>query len=49
MSERRTRWAMVAIGLVIWAVAIAWPGWSIPGLLLGALTVAWATFGLLTE
>jgi hypothetical protein len=34
---------------VIWLVAVAWPGWSIPGLLLGAVMVAWATFGLLTE
>ena len=28
---------------------IAWPGWSLPGLLLGSALVAWASFGLLTE
>ena len=46
---RTTRRAMIATGLVIWLVAIAWPGWSLPGLLLGAAMVAWATFELLTE
>jgi hypothetical protein len=25
------------------------PGWPLPGLLLGAAMVAWASFGLLTE
>ena len=49
MSERRTRWAMVVVGLGIWLVAIVWPGWSIPALLLGSLMVAWASFGLMTE
>lgn len=49
-GERTTRWGMVVVGgLVMWLAAVAWPGWSISGLPLGALTVAWATFGLLTE
>jgi hypothetical protein len=34
---------------VIWLVSIVLPGWSLPGLLLGAMMVAWATLGLLTE
>ena len=31
---------MIVVGLVIWAVAIAWPGWSLPGLLLEACGLA---------
>ena len=46
---RQTRIGMIVVGLAIWLVAIAWPGWSLPGLLLGALMVAWASFGLMTE
>jgi thiol:disulfide interchange protein len=46
---RQTRIGMIILGLAIWLVAIAWPGWSMPGLLLGAAMVAFATFGLLTE
>lgn len=49
MTERKTRIGMVLVGLVIWAVAIALPGWSLPGLVLGAAMVAWASYGLLTE
>lgn len=40
---------MVVVGLVIWVVAIAWPGWSLPGLLLASALVGFAVFGLLTE
>lgn len=40
---------MIVVGLGIWLVAIAWPGWSIPGLLLGAAMVAFASFSLMTE
>jgi hypothetical protein len=40
---------MIVVGFVIWLVAIAWPGWSLPGLVLGAAMVAWASFGLMTE
>ena len=40
---------MIVVGLVIWLVAIALPGWSLPGLLLGAIMVAWATFGLIVD
>lgn len=40
MSERTTRIGMIVVGLVIWAVAIAWPGWSLPGLLLEACGLA---------
>ena len=40
---------MIVLGLVIWLVAIAWPGWSLPGLLLGASMVAFASFGLMVE
>lgn len=40
---------VVDFGLLIWAVAIAWPGWLLPGLLLGALMVVFASFGLITE
>ena len=46
---RTTRIGMIVLGLVIWLVAIAWPRWPIPGLLLGSAMVAWASFGLLTE
>jgi len=46
---KQTRIWMVAVGLLIWLVAIAWPGWSLPGLLLGAMMVAFASFGLMTE
>lgn len=46
---RTTRWVMVVVGLVIWAVSIALPGWSLPGLLLGAAMVAFASFGLMVE
>lgn len=46
---RWPRWGMVVVGLVIWLVAIAYPGWSLPGLLLGAAMVARASFGLMTE
>jgi hypothetical protein len=46
---KQTRIGMIVLGLAIWLVAIAWPGWSISGLLLGAMMVAWASFGLLTE
>ena len=45
---RTTRIGMIVLGLTIWLVAIAWPGWSLPGLLLGAAMVSWACFGLLT-
>lgn len=45
MSERRTRWAMVAVGLAAWLFAIAWPGWQIPIMLLGVAAVVWATPG----
>jgi len=31
---------MIVVGLLIRLVAIAWPGWSIPALLLGAVMVA---------
>jgi len=37
---RPTRIGMIVVGLLIWLVAIAWPGWSIPALLLGAVMVA---------
>ena len=46
---RTTRIGMVVVGLMIWAIAIAWPGWSMPGLVLGSTMVAFASFGLLTE
>ena len=46
---RTTRIGMIVVGLVIWLAAIALPGSSFPGLLLGTIMVAWATFGLLTE
>ena len=46
---RSTRIGMIVLGLAIWLVAIAWPGRSIPGLLLGSMMVAWASFGLMTE
>lgn len=40
---------MIAIGLAIRLVAIAWPGGSILGVLLGAVMVAYWVFGLMTE
>jgi hypothetical protein len=41
---------MIVVGvLAVWLVAIVLPGWSLPGLLLRAMMVAWAAFGLLTE
>lgn len=49
MSERRTRIGMIVVGLVIWAVSIALPGWSLPGLVLGSAMVAWASFGLMVD
>jgi hypothetical protein len=49
MSERRTRIGMVVLGLVIWAGAIAYPGWQIPSMLLGVAMVVFASFGLLSE
>jgi hypothetical protein len=49
MTERRTRWAMVAIGIAIWLVALPLPGYNVELLLLSGAMVAWATFGLLAE
>jgi hypothetical protein len=54
MTERRTRWAMVVIGVAIWLAAIvtsatAWKEMVMPGIVLGAVMVSWAVFGLLTE
>ena len=46
---RTTRIGMIVVGLVIWLAAIALPGWALAGLLLEAMMVAWATFGLPTE
>ena len=46
---KTTRSGMIVVGLLIWAAAITRPGWSLPGLLLGATMVAFATFGLLSE
>jgi hypothetical protein len=40
---------MVVLGLVIWAAAIAWPGYQWPIMVFGAVLVSWAVFGLLTE
>ena len=34
---------------MIWLAAIAYPGWSFPGLLLGAAMVAFASFGLMVH
>jgi uncharacterized membrane protein HdeD (DUF308 family) len=45
-GERRVRWAMVAIGLVLWAIGIALLQWP---LFFFAAVVTWASFGLLTE
>lgn len=40
---------MVVLGLAIWLVAIAWPGWSLLGLLLGAAMVGRESYGLLAD
>ena len=50
---RQTRIGMIVVGLVIWLVGIAMTPvarkWTMPGILLGSLMVAWDTFGLLTD
>lgn len=48
-GQRITRWAMIAVGLIVWVVALALPGYDLPLLLFSGAVVAWATFGLLTE
>jgi uncharacterized membrane protein len=48
-GERITRWAMIGVGLAIWAVAVAWPGMRVAILVLSGALVAWAAFGLLTD
>lgn len=45
---RSTRIGMVVIGLALWLLAIAWPGWQLPIMLLGVALVMAAVFGLLT-
>jgi hypothetical protein len=46
---KATRIGMIVVGLAIWVVAVAWPGWSLPGLLLGAMMVSVASYGLMVE
>lgn len=40
---------MVVLGVVLWALAIAWPGWQWPIMLLGVALVMWAIFGLVAD
>lgn len=40
---------MSVVGLCLWLVAIAWPGWQIPIMLVGVAMLMFAVFGLLTE
>jgi uncharacterized membrane protein HdeD (DUF308 family) len=46
-GERRVRWAIVALGLVLWLVGIVLLQW--PLFFFAAVLVAWASFGLLSE
>jgi hypothetical protein len=46
---KQTRIGMIVLGLAFWALAIAWPGWQMPIMLLGVALVMWAVYGLLTE
>ena len=39
---------MIVVGLALWLLAIAWPGWQMPIMLLGVALVMAAVFGLLT-
>jgi len=49
VTARRTRWAMIGVGLAFWLLAVAWPGMQITILVLSGALVAFAAFGLLTE
>jgi ABC-type sulfate transport system permease component len=44
---RQTRIGMIAVGLALWLIAIASPGWQMPIMLLGVAMVMAAVFGLL--
>ena len=47
---RTTRIGMIVVGLALWALPIALPGWQMmPIALLGVALVVWAVYGLLTE
>lgn len=40
---------MIVVGLALWLLAIAWPGWHMPIMMAGVAMVVWASYGLLAE
>jgi hypothetical protein len=40
---------MIVVGVIVWMVAVAWPGTHLAMLMLAGTLVGWGTFALLHE
>ena len=46
---RTTRWALIALGVLMVVLGVIVPGFQVTIVVLGAAFAGWGTYGLLTE